>query len=197
MLTVNTQMLTGSANATVDALDGASDWPGLPAEYYETRWYAAQTSANHEKKVAEQLSVRAVEHFLPLYSSRRQWKDRRMTLELPLFPGYVFVHLALRDRLRAVQVPGLAKLVGFGGVPTPLSNAEIEGLRSGLPSRIRAEPCAFLTTGRKVRVKHGPMMGLQGILVRRKGHTRLVVSVELIQRAVAVEIDETDLEPMV
>ena len=118
-----------------------------------------------------------------------------MTLEMPLFPGYVFVHLALRDRLRAVQVPGVAKLVGFGGVPTPLSNSEIEGLRSGLASSIHAEPCEVLMTGRKVRVRHGPMMGLHGILVRRKSLTRLVVSLELIQRAVAVEIDEADLEP--
>jgi transcription antitermination factor NusG len=194
MLRDNTQIPTGSAIATVDAAGGTSVWPGLPAEHYETRWYAAQTSPNHEKRVAEQLSARVVEHFLPLYSSRRQWKDRRVTLELPVFPGYVFVHLALRDRLRAVQVPGVAKLVGFGGTPIPLSDAEIEGLRTGLASRVRAEPCAFLTAGRKVRVKHGPMMGLQGILVRRKSHTRLVVSLELIQRAVAVEIDEADLE---
>jgi len=85
---------------------GSTEYPPLPAGYIEPRWYAAYTSANHEKRVAEQLKLRSVEHFLPLYDSVRRWKDRRMKLQLPLFPGYVFVRLALRDRLQVLQVPG-------------------------------------------------------------------------------------------
>jgi transcription antitermination factor NusG len=158
------------------------------------RWYAVYTSANHEKRIAAQLSERSVDQFLPTYTSVRKWKDRRVTLDLPLFPGYIFVRLALRDRLRVLQVPGVAKLVGFGGIPAALPDADIEGLRSGLVSGIHAEPHPFLTAGRKVRVRHGPMTGLQGILVRRKSRTRLVISLELIQRAMAIEIDEADIE---
>lgn len=168
----------------------------LPMEYLEPRWYAAYTSANHEKRVAEQLQVRSVQHFLPLYQSVRRWKDRRVTLDTPLFPGYVFVRLALRDRLPVLQIPGLARLVGFNGTPMALPEEEMEALRAGFEHGVRAEPHPFLRVGRKVRVKNGPLAGLEGTLVKRKKLTRLVVSMELIQRAMAVEIDEVDLEPV-
>jgi transcription antitermination factor NusG len=135
-----------------------------------------------------------VEHFLPVYESVRRWKDRRVTLELPLFPGYVFVRIALREQLRVLKVPGVARLVGFGGLPTALPAEEIELLRTGLMSGVRAEPNPLLMVGRKVRVKRGPLAGVKGILVRRKNGTRLVVSVELIQRSVAIEVEEADLE---
>jgi transcription antitermination factor NusG len=169
-------------------------YPGLPAEYYEPNWYAAYTSANHEKRVAEQLGVREVEHFLPTYSSVRRWKDRRVTLELPLFPGYLFVKLALRDRLRALQVPGVARLVGFNGLPCALPASEIEALKTGLADGISAEPHPFLTVGRRVRMKRGPLAGMQGILLRRKGKFRVVISIELIHRAVAVDAEVADVE---
>jgi len=168
----------------------------LPAEYLEQRWYAAYTSANHEKRVAEQLVQRSVAHFLPLYASIRKWKDRRVELNLPLFPGYVFVQMALRDRLQVLQIPGVANLVGFGGTPTALPEGEIEALRTSLGSGVRAEPHPFLTAGRRVRVKAGPLAGLQGILVRRKSKARFVLSVDLVMRSIAVEIDETDLAPL-
>jgi transcription antitermination factor NusG len=168
----------------------------MPAKWGESRWYAAYTSANHEKHVAEQLVLRNVEYFLPLYESVRRWKDRRVTLNMPLFPGYVFVRITLRDRLRVQQVPGVARLVGFGGIPTAMPEEEIQALRASLDRGLRAEPHPFLTAGRRVRVTHGPMTGLQGILKRRKSQARLVVSLELIQRAMVVEVDEADLEPI-
>ena len=146
-----------------------------PAEYLEPHWYAAYTSANHEKRVAQQLTWRSVEHFLPVYESVRRWKDRRVKLEMPLFPGYVFVHLALRDRLRVLQVPGVARLVGFNGTPTALPEAEIAALRGGLESGLRAEPHPFMTVGRRVRVKYGALAGVQGILLKKKNRARLVV----------------------
>jgi transcription antitermination factor NusG len=168
--------------------------PALPAEYYEARWYAAHTSANQEKRVAEQLAARDIEHFLPSYTSVRRWKDRRVTLQLPLFPGYVFVRTELRNRLPVLQIPGLARLVGFGGMPTPLPQEEVDTLRAGLTSGVHAEPHPFLTVGRRVRVRSGAMAGLEGLLIRRKNGCRFVVSVELIHRAVALEVDESDLE---
>ncbi len=166
----------------------------LAVETVDPLWYAAYTSANHEKRVAAQLGVRAVEYFLPLYESVRRWKDRRVKLQLPLFPGYVFVWLALRDRLQVLQVPGVAKLVGFNGVPAALPEGEIEALRASLADGVRAEPHPYLTIGRRVRVKAGSLAGLEGILVRRKNRARFVISLDLIQKSVAVEVDANEVE---
>ncbi len=166
----------------------------LVVETVDPLWYAAYTSANHEKRVAEQLGVRSVEHFVPLYESVRRWKDRKVRLQLPLFPGYVFVRLALHDRLCVLQVPGVARLVGFNGLPCPLSDSEIEALKAGLASGVRAEPHPYLTVGRRVRMKAGSLAGLEGILVRRKNRTRFVISLDLIQKSVAVEVDASEVE---
>lgn len=168
----------------------------LPPPNFDLRWYAAYTSANHEKRVAGQLDARGIEHFLPLYESVRRWKDRSVKLNLPLFPGYVFVRLELRDKLSVVQIPGVARLVGFDGTPAALPDEEIEALRASFASGVRAEPHPFLTVGRKVRVKAGPLAGMRGVLVQRKGNLRVVISIELIHRSVAVQLDEPDLEPL-
>ena len=169
----------------------------LPRSSLETRWYAAYTCANHEKSVAAELRARNVEHFLPLYTSVRRWKDRRVQLELPLFPGYVFARLALRDRLRVLQVPSVVRLVGFNGLPAALPEEEMEILRSGLAERLRAEPHPFLTVGRRVRITAGPFAGLEGVLKRKKSSLRVVVSLETIQRSVAVDVDAADVRPAV
>ncbi len=165
----------------------------LPSSYIEGHWYAAYTCANHEKCVAHQLEERAVEHFLPLYRSVRRWSDRRVQIDLPLFPGYVFVRLALRDRLRVLQIPSVVRLVGFNGLPTALDDEEMEILRSGLTERLRAAPHPFLTVGRRVRVTAGPFAGLQGVLKRKKSKLRVVVSLSLIQRSIAVDLDAADI----
>jgi transcription termination/antitermination protein NusG len=172
----------------------ATEQPPLPQASSELRWYAAYTCANHEKRVAEQLGVREVEHFLPLYASVRRWKDRRVTLDLPLFPGYVFVRISLRDRLQVQQLPGVARLIGFNGAPTALPETEVEALRASLEAGVRAEPHPFLTVGRRVRIKTGALAGMEGVLLRRKGSFRLVISIELIQRSVAVDADAADVE---
>ncbi len=160
------------------------------------RWYAVYTSANHEKKVAAEFGRRSVESFLPLYSSVRRWKDRRVQLQMPLFPGYVFAHLALNDRLRVIQVPGVVKLVGFGGQPVALPDEQVEALRTGLNGQLRAEPHPYLTIGRRIRIVRGAFQGAEGTLVRKKGIFRVVLSLELIMRSIAVEVDASDVEPM-
>jgi transcription antitermination factor NusG len=165
----------------------------LPEEYCEPRWYAAYTRANHEKRVSEQFGACRIEHFLPLYSSVRRWKDRRVTLEMPLFPGYVFVRIALQDRLRVLKIPGVARLVGFNGTPAALPSDEIESLRASLVEGVKVRPHRYLVAGQRVSLRSGPLVGLTGTLVRQKGRTRLVISVDLIQRSVAVELDEADL----
>src|SRR6267378_4315229 len=188
-----------SSTPTIAAL-GKLDYAGAvaqPARWAEQHWYAAYTRAQHEKRVAAELGMREVEHFLPLYSSVRRWKDRRVTLDLPLFPGYVFARLALCDRLRVLQIPSVVRLVGFNGQPTALPDTEMEIMRSGLSQSLRAEPHPFLTVGRRVRITGGPFAGLEGILKRKKGNLRVVVSLELIQRSVAVDVDFADVLPKV
>jgi transcription antitermination factor NusG len=168
-----------------------------PAWYLEPRWYAAYTCANHEKRVRELLTQRCVVSFLPAYETVRRWKDRRMRIQLPLFPGYVFVRLALVDRLRVLQIPSVVRLIGFNGHPSALPDEEIEALKRGLAAGVRAEPHPFLTAGRRVQVKRGPFEGRQGILLRRKGKLRLVLSIELIMRSVVIDVDTTDVEAVI
>jgi transcription antitermination factor NusG len=179
--------------AAIDTTDHLA-YPGMAPGFFEPLWYAVYTNANHEKCVTQQLELRSIEHFLPLYESVRRWKDRRVRLQMPLFPGYVFIRLALRDRLRVMQIPSVVRFVGFNGQPTPLPDEEMEILRSGLSQRVRAEPHPFLTLGRRVRIKSGSFQGFEGILLRRKSNLRVVLSVALIHRSIAVDVDSTDLE---
>ena len=166
-----------------------------PAVHTQILWYAAHVCSRHEKQVARQLEERRVDCFLPVYRSVRRWKDRRKELDLVLFPGYVFVHLDLKDRLRVLQIPSVVRFVSFNGHPSPLPDAEVEVLVNGLAKGIRAEPHPYLKVGHRVRVKYGPLAGTQGILVRRKDKFRIVLSIDLIMRSVAVEVDEADVEP--
>ncbi len=168
-----------------------SNWP---VEYAEPRWYAAYTCVNQEKRVASQFSERHVEHFLPTFESVRRWKDRSVRLQRPLFPGYLFVRLALKDRLKVLMVPSVVRLVGFNGGPVALSETEIETMQTSLIPELGAMPHKYLTEGRKVRIVNGPLIGTEGILIRKKNAFRVVVSIDLIMRAASVEIDATDLE---
>jgi transcription antitermination factor NusG len=166
----------------------------LPAEFVEPHWYAAYTRAKHEVRVTQELARRAVEHFLPQYESMRRWKDRKVKLQLPLFPGYVFVRLALQNRLRVLQIPSVVRLVGFSGRPATLPDREIDALRNSVAAKLQAEPHPYLVVGRRVRILRGPLAGAEGILVRRKNGLRVVLSLNLIARSAAVEVDSTDLE---
>ena len=165
------------------------------AQAFSANWFAAYTSSRHEKRVASYFADRQIESFLPLYATRHRWKNRcEMNLELPLFPNYVFVRIDPRERACVLEVPGVVSLVGFGRTLAPLSDFEIEALRSGLGQR-KIEPHPYLVIGERVRIKCGPMAGMQGVLVRRKSNFRVVLALDVIMRCVAVEVDADDLEP--
>jgi transcription antitermination factor NusG len=167
---------------------------GPPSEITGANWYALYTAPRHEKRVADQINRQGIDCFLPLYRSMRRWKDRRKELELVLFPGYVFVRMALQHRLRVLQLPGAVRLVTFNGQPTCLPDAEIENLRNHLSRAGDIEPHPYLSAGRHVRVRSGPLTGLEGIILRTKDRCRIVLSIHLIMRSVAVEVDDNDVE---
>ena len=169
--------------------------PAAPEAPRQGSWYALYTCPRHEKRVAQQIERRSFSCFLPLYRSVRRWKDRRKVLELALFPGYVFVHMKLENRLQVLQLPGVVRLVSFNGQPAVLPAEQIEALQERLSAAVRIEPHPYLRVGRKVRVRRGPMQGLEGIILRRKDSCRVIFSIDLIMRSVAVEVDEADLEP--
>jgi transcription antitermination factor NusG len=187
-------MLSDTGAGSVQSGFGAPLDRGLLDPEVTPQWYAVCTRSNHERRVAVQFAERGVENFLPQYDSVRRWKDRKVHLKLPLFPGYVFVHLALQNRLSVLQVPGVARLVGFAGRPSPVPEEEFAKIRGFLKQGLRAEPHPHLKAGRRVRVRSGPLEGMEGIVLRRKNGCRLVISLELIQRAMAVEVNSTDLE---
>jgi len=164
------------------------------AAFCQRNWYAVYTCAQHEKRVASELESREVTNFLPVYRSLRRWKDRRVELDLPLFPGYLFVHLERNDRLRVLQVPGVVRIVGFNGQPQPVAECEITALRNTVDALMRIEPFPYLTTGCRVRIRQGPLTGIEGILLRKKRQCRLVLSLSIIASSVAVEIDGSDVE---
>ena len=152
-------------------------------------WFALRVRSRYENTVATILGGKGYEWFLPLYKSRRPWSDRIKEIQLPLFPGYVFCRFNVQKRLPILTTPGVVAIVGIGKCPIPVDDGEIAAIqatvRSGLPSR----PWPFLEIGQRVRVEYGPLCGLEGILVDLKGQHRLVLSVNLLQRSVAVEVD--------
>lgn len=161
----------------------------------EPRWYAVCTNPRHEKQVAAQLGTKGLEYFLPLFDSVHHWKDRRKNVELPLFPGYVFVRLALSERLRVLSTYGISRFVTFGGPPAPLDEVELTRLRNGL-AQIQAEPHPYLRIGSRVLIKHGPFCGTEGILTRKKDRLRVVLSVDMLMQSIAVELDAADLQKL-
>lgn len=165
------------------------------ADYLQPHWYAVYTRSRHEKTVAEHLVQKSVEHFLPLYQTVRKWKNGRFEVRLPLFPGYLFVYIPLQERLKVLQVPGVVQLVGSSGVPLPLPQAEIETIRDAMTKGLQAHPHPYLKVGSRVRISSGPLEGLHGILLRKKGKLRLVVSVDLIMRSISIDVDESEVEP--
>jgi transcription antitermination factor NusG len=157
-------------------------------------WYAIYTRYKHEKTVAQILTRKGLETFLPLYASAHRWKDRTKLVSLPLFPCYVFLKDGLDRRLDIVTTPGFHALVSAAGQPVAIPPDEIEAIRRAVESGARVNPHPFLKCGERVRVKCGPLTGVEGILVRMKNQCRLVVSVAMLGKAVAVEVDASAVE---
>ncbi len=160
------------------------------------QWFAAYIHTRHEKSIARQLEERCIERFLPLYETTHRWRNGRHKVQLPLFPGYIFVRIPACERLKVLQVPGVGYIVGTLGVPTPLPLQDIERLRNALRSGVVAQPFPYLTAGTRVEIRSGPMQGLVGILRRRCGQFRVVISVDLIMQSIAVEVDACDVAPI-
>jgi transcription elongation factor/antiterminator RfaH len=159
-------------------------------------WYAIYTSPRHEKRATAHLAHRRVECFLPLFRSIHRWKNGcKAQVELPLFPGYLFVNIPRSERVRVLDVPGVLSFVGPKSEPAQLSDFEIETLRSGLHLQ-KFEPYRGLAIGQKVRISDGALQGLEGVLVRNANGLRVVITVNLIQQSVAVELDADTVEPI-
>lgn len=176
-LSSKVQMNTGQQSASKESLD-----------FGHAQWYALYVRCNQEKNVAHSLNSRGVEHFLPCYQSLRRWKDRHVRLELPLFPGYVFVRLPVRERGKALLVPHVVSLVGTRSAPSAIAEDEIECIRRGLEHG-KLEPHEYLRVGQRVVIVEGIMSGMEGILLRKQNQTRVVVSLDSISRAFAVEVE--------
>ena len=151
-------------------------------------WRALTVRSRHEKLVAQHLRSRGLEEFLPTYRSKRTWSDRIATVEVPLFPGYVFCRFPENQRLLAVSIPGVASVVGFGGEDAAVEVEEIDAIRQIVSSGFSVQPYPYVRAGQTVRICAGPLAGLQGTVLREKGLWRVVVNVELLHRSVAAEI---------
>jgi len=163
----------------------------------QLKWYALYTRSRHEKRIKEQLDQRSIESYLPLYEAVHRWKDRRVTVNLPIFPGYLFVRISLPEhRLPVIAVPGVVSLVGALSRPTPIADQEIEALQICSMRGYKMTPHPYLAPGGRVRVRKGPLAELEGVFLRRRGKSRLVLSVKLIARSVAVEVDAADVTPV-
>jgi transcription antitermination factor NusG len=158
------------------------------------QWYAVCTRHQHEKSAARILEYKEFEVFLPLYKARHRWKDRIKEVSVPLFPGYLFVREGFKRWLAILTTPGVSSIVSSGGQPAAIPFSEIEGVKRVVESTLRVEPHPFLKSGDWVKVKYGPIAGVEGILIRHKNVARLVLSVELLGKSAAVEVDATDVE---
>src|SRR4029077_10160466 len=160
----------------------------------EFAWHALYTRHKHEKAIALALSNKGFEVFLPLYSATHRWKDRNKQLLLPLFPCYVFLHGGLDRQLCIMTTPGIHMLITSGGRPAAVPDEQISAVRHLVEKTQRVEPHPFLESGDRVRVKSGPLMGVEGFLVRKKNLFRLVVSVEILGKSAATEVDASAVE---
>ena len=152
-------------------------------------WFALQVRTKHEAGVAEFLRGRGYDPFLPIRQSRKVWSDRIKVVDAPLFPGYMFCRVNIEDRMPILTAPGVIRIVGYNRVPVAVDEAEIKSLQALVTSGLPHQPWPFLRIGAQFQIESGPLQGLKGILVEVRGAHRLVLSVTLLQRSVAVEID--------
>jgi transcription antitermination factor NusG len=182
-------------------MNAAATWecgsPALPMAATSSYWYAIQTRSRHEKAAATQLSGRGITTFLPLVNELRRWSDRCKAVQLPLFPGYAFVRISrsAEERARVLRVDGVVSFVGAHGEGARIPDVQIEDIRR-LVNTVQCTSYPFLKVGQRVRIRGGCLEGIEGILVARNGNRTLVISVEPIQRSIAVSIENFDIVPL-
>jgi transcription antitermination factor NusG len=164
-------------------------WPSIS-------WYALQVRSRKENYIASQIAGQGYECLLPTYRSIRKWSDRVKEVEQPLFPGYLFCRFDIHDRRPLITTPGVLQIVGSGRTAIPVSDEEIHALQLVVSSGVSKEPWPYLEVGQRVRIGYGTLTGLEGILVNLKGNHRVVLSVTLLQRSVAMEVDSAWLTPV-
>jgi len=159
-------------------------------------WFAVFTTPRHEKRVEEHFRVREIESFLPLCRIRREWKDgSKVTVQIPLFPNYIFVHIERNERVPVLEVPGVLSIVGGGRESMSIPESYIYGLREGLRQG-KIEPHSHLTSGIRVRIRSGVMAGMEGILLRKRSDFRVVLTLQMIMKSVKVEVELDEIEPV-
>jgi transcriptional antiterminator NusG len=168
-----------------------------PQGQLAAEWYAAYTKHQHEKKAAHLLECKGVEVFLPQQKVIHRWKDRNKTLFLPLFPGYLFLHSNLRDKFQILNTPGVFFLVENAGRACPIPRHEIDSIRRIVDSGVQAQAHPFVNKGDQVRICSGPLSGVTGMLTRFKNQYRVVLTVELLQKAVSIEVEIGNVEQIV
>lgn len=178
-------------------LELASQLPPLGFAQEESSWYAVHTMARHEKRVAAQFEEKRVRTFLPLLRQIHKWSDRRSVVEIPMFSCYAFVRIVptIEERLKVLRTPGVLGFVGNERQGTPIPEEQIESLRKAISERVPCLPHPFISAGKRVRVRGGALDGVEGILMLQGRDQRLVISVELLQRSVCVQVEGYDIEP--
>ena len=187
----------GETSAMNTSLDRVAELIPLPvAEKAVRQWFVLYTRSNHEKRVEQHLRRRNIESFLPLYTVARRWKNRTTAkVQLPLFPGYVFVKIARRESVRVFEIPMVHSIVGNGREALALPEDEIETLRTGLHLR-QVDPFPYVKIGVRARIRSGPLAGLEGVVVRKDNRFRVVLSIDLIMKSIAVQVDADEIEPV-
>jgi transcription antitermination factor NusG len=160
----------------------------------DLEWYAAYVKHQHERKAADLLERKGVEVFLPQHKVVRRWKDRNKTIALPLFPGYVFVRTALENKVQILSTPGVFFLVESRGRACPIARPEIEAIRRVMHAGVPAQAHPFVTTGDWVTISSGPLAGITGILTNIKNRFRVILSVQLLQKALSIEVEINNVE---
>ena len=158
------------------------------------RWFAIRTSPRWELRANSELSLRGLETYLPLCHLKHKWSDRIKIIDRPLFPGYLFGRFRLNDRVRVLQAPGVKQIIGIGNTPAPIADSEIHNLRTLISAKSLLVPWPYLRAGQRIRIDRGPLAGVEGFVVRaEEGALRIVISVDLLQRSVAAEIDRDSI----
>lgn len=177
-------------------LDSMNELAAPPSSGSKLSWYALQVRSRKEGYISSQIQGQGFECLLPTYKSIRKWSDRVKELEQPLFPGYLFCRFDFQNRRSVITTPGVLQIVGFGRTATPVADEEIRALQLAVSSEMPKQPWPYLEIGQRVRVVYGNLTGLEGILVNLKGNHRVVLSVTLLQRSVALEVETSWLSPV-